>query len=153
MKEQCDIIILAAGSSSRLGTPKQSLLYKQNSLLQHAVNQALASIAQNIIVVLCANDSAMNESTNNARLTYIINYDWKEGMASSIRFGLNHLLQKKSSPKRVTFMTCDQPFVNPALLDKLVSLQIETRSPITASEYGGTVGIPAVFAASLFPAY
>ena len=94
MKEQCDIIILAAGSSSRLGTPKQSLLYKQNSLLQHAVNQALASIAQNIIVVLGANDSAINESTNNARLTYIINYNWKEGMASSIRFGLNHLLQK-----------------------------------------------------------
>ena len=49
-------------------------------------------------------------------------------------------------------MICDQPFVNPAFLDKLVSLQIETTSPITASEYGGTAGIPAVFAASLFPA-
>ncbi|MEO5592010.1 MAG: NTP transferase domain-containing protein, partial [Chitinophagaceae bacterium] len=37
MKEQCDIIILAAGSSSRLGTPKQLLHYKHNTLIQHSI--------------------------------------------------------------------------------------------------------------------
>ncbi|RYZ46194.1 MAG: nucleotidyltransferase family protein, partial [Sphingobacteriales bacterium] len=35
-----NIIILAAGGSSRLGEAKQLLEYESESLLQHAVNQA-----------------------------------------------------------------------------------------------------------------
>ena len=59
MEEHCDIIILAAGVSSRLGRPKQSLLYKGHTLLQHSIETALAAPAQRVIVVLGANAATL----------------------------------------------------------------------------------------------
>ena len=56
------VMVLAAGSSSRLGKPKQSLLYNDKTLLQHAVHAALTSGAHPVMVVLGADaDSLQNE--------------------------------------------------------------------------------------------
>ena len=72
MKQQCDIIILAAGSSSRLGSPKQLLEYKQHTFLKNSIEMALASLAQRIIVVLGANADAVRPSLKNSKLDFII---------------------------------------------------------------------------------
>ena len=49
------VIILAAGESSRLGSPKQLLVYSGATLLQHAIDAAQSSDAGLVIVVLGAN--------------------------------------------------------------------------------------------------
>ena len=53
--EHCAIVVLAAGMSSRLGSPKQLLAYKGKSLLQHAVNIALQTKMRPVVVVVGAN--------------------------------------------------------------------------------------------------
>ncbi|MEP6727588.1 MAG: nucleotidyltransferase family protein [Bacteroidota bacterium] len=151
MKEQCDIIILAAGSSSRLGTPKQLLPYNQNTLIQHSIEVALASSAGRVIVVLGPNAEAMRPGIVNDKLGFIINEQWQEGIASSIRCGLLYLLNQLPAPQNVLFMVCDQPFINTDLLDKLITLQEQTGHAIVASKYAETKGIPAIFGKELFP--
>ncbi len=73
MEHQCDIIILAAGSSSRLGSPKQLLEYKQSTFLKNSIEIALASLAQRVVVVLGANAEAVKPSLQNDKLSFIIN--------------------------------------------------------------------------------
>lgn len=151
-KDRCAIIILAAGASSRLGTPKQSLLFNQFTLLEHCIHEALHSVAGHVMVVLGAGAATVRPVIQNIKLSFIINEHWQEGMASSIHCGLEGLLKAQPSVQAALLMACDQPYINTALLDKLVTLQEETGSDIVASSYGDTKGIPAVFGKKLFPA-
>jgi len=153
MDNQCDIVLLAAGSSSRLGKPKQLLLCREHTLLQHSIQTALASLAKRVIVVLGANADIIEKgiTKENDRLVCITNDQWQEGLASSIRCGLQYLLRQMPEPQNVMFMVCDQPYINTELLDKLVTLQRQTGHSIVASKYAETTGIPAIFSRDLFP--
>jgi molybdenum cofactor cytidylyltransferase len=51
----------------------------------------------------------------------------------------------------VLLLTCDQPFVNAAVLTQFIQLRLTSRKPIIASAYAGTIGIPALFDRSCFP--
>lgn len=145
------IVLLAAGSSSRLGKLKQTLPYGDSTLLDHSVLAALSSIATKIIVV--TNKSLeSHQHTRHEKLVEIINEDPAEGMASSIRLGLQTLVTTLPEVNAVLFMACDQPYVDTMVLDNLVTLHKKTGKNIVASKYGGSVGIPAVFSKPLFPA-
>lgn len=148
---QTGIVLLAAGGSARLGSPKQMLAYAGTTLLQHSINQAMASMAASIVVVLCPGAATFQIQPADNRLHFIINEQWKEGMASSIRCGLEYLTHRFLNLQHVLFMACDQPFVQAELLDKLVTLQQETGKAIAAGTYAGITGIPAVFDKTIFP--
>ncbi|MES1225911.1 MAG: nucleotidyltransferase family protein [Bacteroidota bacterium] len=150
METHCGIILLAAGSSSRLGKPKQSLRFNHSTLLQHSIQAALESVADKVIVVFGAYREEINLKTNEQKLFVVVNELWKEGIASSIRCGLQYLLEKMPAVQNALFMVCDQPYTNSSLLNKLVTLQMQTGQLIVASEYAGTAGIPAVFNKELF---
>ncbi|GAC1425612.1 MAG: hypothetical protein NVSMB7_02030 [Chitinophagaceae bacterium] len=151
MKDNCGIIILAAGASSRLGSPKQLLPYKQSTLLEHSIQVALESMADQVIVVLGANAGTIQPAAKNEKLFIVVNELWQEGMASSIRCGLQHLLGATPSVKSALFMVCDQPYISAALLNKLVTLQKRTGKAVVVSQYAETTGIPAIFDKKLFP--
>lgn len=151
MEDTAAIIVLAAGASVRFGTPKQNLLFKQTTLLQYSINAALASKAGCVLVIVGTETGSAKTSTSNHRLQFLINDQWKEGMASSIRCGIQYVVTNKPSVNSALLMACDQPFVDTGLLDKLVTLQQETGSAIVACRYGDTQGIPAIFARQLFP--
>src|SRR5262245_37158290 len=86
------VVILAAGSSSRLGKPKQLLQYNGKSLLQHAIEAAIKSRANSVVEVLGANAEQISKEIDRSGINTIINTEWGEGMASSVRTGLNELL-------------------------------------------------------------
>jgi molybdenum cofactor cytidylyltransferase len=140
------LIILAAGESSRLGKPKQNLVFEGQTLLQRAVESGKGSGCETIIVVLGANSDKITPVPGT---TTLYNADWKEGMASSIRAAIAEINNDASIDKAI-IMLCDQPFVNAALLNTLINKQIETSKPIVACAYGGTTGVPVLFARSLF---
>lgn len=150
MNEDWGIIILAAGSSTRLGTPKQLLMYKGKSLLQGSINTAWASGAKHVVLVLGANANKIEESLEPGPTKVVKNEGWQEGMASSIRKGLSELLKINKAISAVTFMVCDQPFVTPDLLIKLQNKYLQTGNPIITSGYGNSAGIPTLFGRSMF---
>lgn len=144
------IILLAAGASSRLGKPKQLLLYEGKTLLQHGIQIALATGSECIIAVLGANMDFLTKETANQSIDVVLNNEWNEGMASSIRCGVNHLLAKAPHVAAAIIMVCDQPYVTTTLLKDLVTKYQETGKPIIASSYKNNQGTPALFDKTIF---
>ena len=134
-------IILAAGESSRLGQPKQNLAFNGQTLLESAVDAALQSQCNPIIVVLGANSDKINSI---AATVTLYNEEWQEGMASSIRTGINKINNDLSIGKAIILL-CDQPFVSAELLNTMIDKQIETGKPIIACTYSETTGVPVLF--------
>jgi molybdenum cofactor cytidylyltransferase len=143
--------VLAAGSSSRLGKPKQLLLYKGKSFLQHAVQVASDSIAGPVVMVTGANAERIGKELSGFKIILAENNEWAEGMASSVCCGLNTLLQEAPLTNSVILMVCDQPYISSQLLNDLLATQQKTGQPIVASQYENVFGTPALFHKRIFP--
>jgi molybdenum cofactor cytidylyltransferase len=150
-KARIGIVLLAAGSSSRLGEPKQLLAFDGQSLLQHSEQVALASQAEPVIVVLGSSADRLKDEVADPALTIVVNERWQEGMASSIRCGVNKLTELAPEAQAVIIMVCDQPFVTTALLNEMITAFLKTGKPIVACSYADTFGPPVLFHRSFFP--
>ena len=146
----CAIVILAAGTSSRLGSPKQLLIFNNKTLLQHAIDTALNTGCKNVMVVLGAHFDLIKNQLTHQPVQVIENKDWQEGMASSIRYALQNITMAGYQPECVIFMVCDQPFVTSTLLLALIEEGNKTGSPIIAAGYGEKAGTPALFNSGMF---
>jgi len=149
--KQCAVVILAAGKSSRLGQAKQLLPFGDKTLLEHAADIALSSGLRPVIVVLGYDKEVMAEKLTGLDLRLVNNEGWEEGMASSIRCGINELKRYFPNVDGAVIMVCDQPFVSPALLNHLLMSQHKSGKPLVAASYEGIAGIPALFHQNLFP--
>lgn len=146
------IVILAAGASTRLGTPKQLLPCRGQSLLRHTAEVAIASSCSPIVVVLGAQAERLQVEVQQLPVYVVENKRWAEGMSSSIHTGLRELQAIDSSVKAAVILLCDQPFVSAALVRQLIKGYQHTGKLIVASEYADTIGVPALFNRDLFPA-
>ncbi len=145
------VLVLAAGASRRLGTPKQLLPYLGKSLLRHAAQAALDAACGPVIAVLGAYREHTEKEITDLPLEIAVNTRWETGMASSIHVGLEHLMARLET-RAVIVMLCDQPRVDAELVKKLVSTYEETHAPLVAAGYSGTHGVPALFDRRLYPA-
>jgi molybdenum cofactor cytidylyltransferase len=145
------LIILAAGSATRMGRPKQLLSYQGRSLILHAVEVALASLCQPIIVVLGAYVEQIKPELMLKAVQVVENSQWQEGMSSSIRAGISMLLKTNSKLDAVIISLADQPLVSPQIFNQLIKSYQETQKVIIASKYNETTGVPALFSNALFP--
>lgn len=151
IESNCAVIILAAGRSARLGSPKQLLPYRDKTLLQHSIDAALGSNAKPIIAVLGSGMEIIEHELVRDKIFISENTSWENGMASSISCGLNALNNLAPGIESVILMVCDQPFINPGLLNDLIKKQKSSGSSIVASFYENTIGTPALFHKKHFP--
>ncbi len=145
------LILLAAGESARLGQPKQLLVHNGKTLLQHSVEVARVSVASPVIIVLGANAARIKDEMFCLDEPVVVNSAWKEGMASSIRCGVNAFIEMNPSSDGIVLMVCDQPYVSAAQINHLIAVHYDTGSPVVASAYAGTVGPPTLFHKNIFP--
>lgn len=150
MNDSFGIVILAAGASNRLGKPKQLLSFEGTTLLNHSISIAEQTDAGKMVVVIGANEITVAESITSKKVKVLQNADWEEGMASSIRNGLQHLITKTPTLNAVLILVCDQPFVSVELLQNLIKEYKQTGKPIIACSYNNTLGTPALFDKSIF---
>jgi molybdenum cofactor cytidylyltransferase len=144
------LILLAAGSSSRMGQSKQLLLIEDEPLLLRSTKAALASSPGKIAVVLGAEAEKHGGVINHLPVQIIHNENWAKGMGNSIKAGLNHLLTIQPDLQAVVIMVCDQPLLTCSHLDKIISTYKKTKKQIVASHYSNAPGVPALFDQSLF---
>ena len=141
------VLILAAGSSSRMGEAKQLLPYKNTTLLGWAIEQAQASHADEVICVLGANAQRIEASIKNYQLKIIYNPNYKKGLSSSIVKGISELQNKDA----LLIMLADQPNVTTDYLNKLLENHVRYPLKIIASTYGDSIGVPALFPEKYYP--
>lgn len=125
------VAVLAAGSSRRLGQPKQLLDFRGRPLIRHAATVALGAGGDETIVI-----GSFPEALEGLPVTMLENPHAEEGMSSSIRLAVRH-----ARGARILFTVCDQPLIGPEHLRALLA----TDASIVATAYAGTVGVPAVF--------
>ncbi|RBL88820.1 nucleotidyltransferase family protein [Chitinophaga flava] len=145
------IIILAAGASQRLGTPKQQVIYQQQSLLQRITDTALSIDAAPVVVVLGAYADNIRPDIDGSGADIIVNTNWYTGMGSTIQTGLSHLLRVYDNASDALLLLCDQPFITSHLLRDLISTHQQQHDNITACAYGNTTGTPVLFHKKYFP--
>jgi molybdenum cofactor cytidylyltransferase len=144
-------IIVAAGSSSRLGQPKQLVLIDGEPLLQRAVRCAPEAGAAPVFAVLGAHRELIEKAVDFGAATVVVNDDWEEGLASSIRAGVKAVQDDAPTAEGILLMTCDQPKVSTIHLHRLIQMSYAQSDPTAiASTYGGTRGIPAIFPRQAF---
>jgi molybdenum cofactor cytidylyltransferase len=141
-------IILAAGASSRMGSPKQLLEWQNRPLLEHAIVNVCSLLNKRTSVVLGAHSGAIQAAIDLGSVTTIVNPDWQEGMASSIRVGVQAL---PASAAAVLILLCDQPLINTTHLQSLLEAWQHAPTRIVASQYHHSVGVPALFPVEFFP--
>jgi molybdenum cofactor cytidylyltransferase len=144
------LVILAAGSSSRMGQPKQLLPYDGESLMRRSARLGLLSGCFPVTVVLGANSLLIGTELEDLPVFVTQNPDWEAGMASSIRVGLAHTLHVLPKVSAVIIALCDQPLVTSAFLHGLTDAFVAVGKPIVATRYGNITGVPALFSRELF---
>lgn len=140
---------MAAGSSSRLGRPKQLIEFQGEKLIQKSIEASQKSQADSIVVVLGWNPDLIKTGFDFEHIPFVANENWEEGMASSMQTGLRFLMEKEE-PDQVILILCDQPFVDTELLDRLILDKRNSGKGIVACSYSGTLGVPAIFDQAYF---
>jgi molybdenum cofactor cytidylyltransferase len=143
-------VILAAGSSSRMGSPKQTLQFQGESLLRRAALAALGAGCRPVIVVTGAHSELSRRELEGLDVREVLNTHWETGMASSIRAGVEVLASADADADAAILLLCDQPHVTFDVISELVAAHRATGRPIIASTYGGSFGVPALFSRTLF---
>ncbi len=150
--DEYGIIILAAGNSSRLGEPKQLLPFRGKSLIRHICGSALEVSGDQVIVVTGSNAQLIERELEGLPCRFAFNPDWQEGMSASIKTGIHVLQSFNPQVKGCILAVSDQPFVSAGIFNALIQSFETEGKPIVASQYSGSLGTPAFFAASYFPA-
>ncbi len=143
-------VILAAGSSSRLGRPKQLIHYEGQPLLLRTALAARRAGVDSIIVVVGAFSRVVGEAVIGVGgLTVVANKGWRSGLASSLTAGL--VAAKSLGLDGAMVLTADQPMIDVASLEKLLE-QFDEDQRVVAAAYDGIVGVPAIFGSEHFDA-
>jgi molybdenum cofactor cytidylyltransferase len=138
-------VVLAAGASTRLGRPKQTLEIGGESLVERAVRVAEEAGCAPIIVVINS-ESDFGDRLQQRGCRIVVNENAAQGMAWSIRWGIR--FAQALNAQGAIIMTCDQPGLRH---EHLLALS-DDADVITGSEYAGKVGVPAYFPRYAFDA-
>ena len=135
-------VILAAGASRRLGRAKQMERMGAETLLERAVRVAGEAGLGPVLMVVRPDDLAVVAEARRLPCHVVLNGMAEEGMAASIRAGVEALPREAVG---MVVMTCDQPAVSAAHLRALAG----EGERVTASAYAGRRGVPAYFPAAV----
>ncbi len=140
--------ILAAGTSSRLGQPKQLLELDGQTLIRRTARAALdAQVARvTVIVAQSSHGEAIADELHDLPVEIVVNSEWREGMASSVR----RAVAAADEADALLLMPCDLPRISSEHLRALIEKFERENAPIVASRYNETLGAPLIIARELW---
>jgi molybdenum cofactor cytidylyltransferase len=142
------VVLLAAGGSGRMGTPKQLLPFDGKPLVRHCAEVALAAF-QPVIAVVGASAAEVEAALAGLPVQVVHNALWENGVGTSIHAGVRRAAELDL--EGIVLLPADQPLVTAEHLRALREKQATSGKPIVASRYAGTVGVPVLFSRQYFP--
>jgi molybdenum cofactor cytidylyltransferase len=140
-------VVLAAGSSRRMGRPKLTLELGGKSLIERTVERAESAGLGEIVVVTGPETPSIKQALAGARARLVYNPDHLTGMAGSLRIGLQAVSPETEA---VVVLLGDQPFQDHTVIERLVETYRSTGKPIVVPRYAGRRGNPVLFERTLF---
>ena len=132
---QISLILLAAGESSRFGTPKLLLMNKSKILMQHTIDLT-QNLGMETVIVLGAFSTEILGQVDTYSGKVVQNKDWQEGLASSVRCGLESALILNPNLEAVILVLCDQPFLTTEILIQMLEKYHTSGKSIVHYHYG-----------------
>jgi CTP:molybdopterin cytidylyltransferase MocA len=111
-------IVLAAGTSSRMGRNKLVEIVHGKPLVRHATDAALASRLHPVLVVTGHEADAIRTALTGATVTIVHNDKFEEGLSASLRAGIAAVPEECDG---AMVLLGDMPDISPALIDRLVA--------------------------------
>ncbi len=139
------MLILAAGSSSRMGQPKQLLAWKETNLLNHTIEKGLNAGIKSIYVVLGNNAKQISDTISFDNINIINNALWKKGMGTSISVAVKHIMNESKKCDAVLIALVDQPLLDQKHYNELIVHYLTTKNEIIATQMVNNGGVPAIF--------
>jgi len=145
-------VVLAAGGSARMGSPKQLLRLGGATLIRHAVRTALASRCDRVFVVVGAAAAEVTREIDDLPVETVLNASWADGIASSIRAGVETVAAAEPRFDAALLILADQPAITVEILDRVAAAAEDAPAGLVACEYAGTIGAPALYSRQRFAA-
>ncbi len=136
------VLILAAGSSSRMGVTKQLLPVRETTLLGVSIEHALLSKANKVYCVLGSNAEVIKQSISKYDIESIFNPNYQTGLSSSIVAGIRQITNQKFDA--VLILLGDQPLIKATYLNEMMDTFKNHDGKIIASKYKNTFGVPSI---------
>lgn len=150
MKMRVAAVVLAAGSSSRLGKPKQLLEWEGQTLLRRTVNTVLASNVAAVVVTTAPNGVDFERELSGLDWTRAQVKNAPEGQSQSVQAGLN-AVELLGDFDAILFTPCDLPLLSTSHLNALLSRFQSKNWSIVASRFDAVLGAPMIVGRALWP--
>lgn len=137
------VLIMAAGASTRFGSPKQLAVFKGQTLVQRCIDSASAISPHSVVLVLGANHQDIETEVSGAQI--IVNQDWQQGLGNSIACGIKQI---DSDVDAVLVLLADQVQISAEHIELMA--QAFVGDNIVSASYSGLRGVPAIFPRCVF---
>ncbi len=145
-KSKIAILIMAAGGSTRMGSPKQLLKWGNSNLLNHTITFGTKLESERIFVVLGSKADQIIPEIKSKKLNILINENWQKGLGNSISLGVSSILKVYPNLDGILIILVDQPLINLDHYLKLINAFSKGKDQIIATKYkDGKLGVPALF--------
>lgn len=143
--DKIPILLLAAGSSSRMGSPKQLLPWGNQTLIEHQI-ETLLKTENPVNVVLGAKSKLILPIIEKYEINIFINSNWKNGMGSSISYGIRQVGSELPNTQGILMTLLDQPLMTSKHIQNLINeFQVGNKQILASKDASGWLGVPALF--------
>jgi molybdenum cofactor cytidylyltransferase len=141
-------VILAAGESKRMGSPKALLPYHDRTFLEHLMEITRHPKIGSQLIVLGAGAEAISNHVGLHPEMTVVNPDWESGQLSSIKAALKSIDSKPTDG--ILLCLVDHPLISSGLITELVEAFYRSNKLIVLPTFRGRRGHPVIFSAKLF---
>lgn len=144
------VLLMAAGASIRMGTPKQLLPWGDTTIIEHQLS-VLQQVNLPITIVLGAYSEAILQKIDFKELNVIVNPNWKEGLGTSIAFGVKEIQKTFPKTEGIIIALLDQPFIKAShYVNLITSIQSDKKQIIVSISEDGNWMPPVLFDVNYF---
>jgi molybdenum cofactor cytidylyltransferase len=147
--DQVAAVILAAGSSTRMGQNKLLMALDGETMVRRAARAALAAGLDPVIVVLGHEAERVRGELAGLACRTVVNPDHMLGKGTSLQVGIREARALPEAGAAVVILA-DMPFVTSAMLAALVERRRAAGAPMVVSRYGEVNAPPMLYGRALF---